>query len=323
MINASLPFFFIFILVFCMVMYVVLDGFTLGTAILFFSMSTEERNIASSMILPTWDGNQTWLVLSMAILYGAFPSAFSLLLPKLYTPLFIMVIALLFRGISFEFRLKNTYHQKRWDVTFILSSATTALTQGIIIGSFVQGFPTNYLNAFSLLAGIGLLQLYMLLGSTRLILKTTKKLQKKNFAIARRSMMISTVFILIICFWTPLLNKHTQALWLNTSNLKILFLLPTFTTITGILTWISLIKKNTLLPYWLSVLFVLSPYAGFLINTYPYIMPYSMTFTQAASPNSTLKFLLFGTCIMIPFLLCYTAYAYHIFRGKVTDVLQY
>ena len=133
-----LPLIFIAMIGFMIIMYVVLDGFTLGTGMLLPFMAKAERDIAMSVILPTWDGNQTWLVLGAATLYGAFPMAFSLLLPALYIPLLLMVVALLFRGVVFEFRLKSTH--VAWDIIFSIASLCVTLIQGFMLATFIQGF---------------------------------------------------------------------------------------------------------------------------------------------------------------------------------------
>lgn len=129
---------------FCIIMYIILDGFTLGTGILLPLLKPAQRDIAVSVILPTWDGNQTWLVLGLAALYGAFPIAFSLLLPAMYLPLLLLAIGLLFRGIAFEFRLKS--HSPYWDWIFAGASLFIALLQGLVLGNFVQGFDYDRVN---------------------------------------------------------------------------------------------------------------------------------------------------------------------------------
>jgi cytochrome d ubiquinol oxidase subunit II len=320
-----LPLIWIGIIGFCVIMYVILDGFTLGTGLLLPVLNSHQRDIATSVILPTWDGNQTWLVLGMASLYGAFPLAFSILLPALYLPLLFMVVALLFRGVAFEFRLKSTINQHRWDWVFFLASVAVTFVQGSIVGNMVIGFggAHDYVNSFAILTGIGLVIAYMLLGATRLILKTEAQLQLKMYRVAKFAMLLTTVAFILVCILTPMLNMHNYSLWLSYHNWPMLFWLPLVMCALGLSIWISLYRKNHYLPYWLSVFFVLCPYIGFVVNIYPYVIPYTVTIWQAASPPSTLRFLLVGTSIMLPVLLIYTGYAYHIFRGKVNVTLHY
>lgn len=188
-----LPLIWAAIIGFCIIMYVILDGFTLGTGMMMAFCHKTEKDIAMSVILPTWYGNQTWLVLGMASLYGAFPEAFSVLLPILYIPLLLMVISLLLRGVIFEFRLKSHQGRKFWDSLFIVSCLVVTLIQGTILGNFIQGFGRSdyaWLNSFSLLCGVFLVCGYALLGATRLILKTSGTVQQKMRRIAGIFMVI-------------------------------------------------------------------------------------------------------------------------------------
>jgi cytochrome bd ubiquinol oxidase subunit II len=310
---------------FCIIMYVLLDGFTLGTGILMPMLSAQERDIAISMILPTWDGNQTWLVLGLASLYGAFPLAFSVLLPALYMPLLLMAILLLFRGVVFEFRLKSQKGKLRWDWIFFLSSLFITIIQGLIVGKVVKGFGSHqaFISGFSVLTAAGLIVAYTLLGSTRLILKCEGRLQKKMFRWSRANAMLLIAAVVLVCFFTPFVHPKLYHLWVTVANWPLLFWLPLLTIGLSLSLLASLRRRHEILPYWLAVLLVLCPFFGFIVNLYPYIVPYQITIQQAASPNNTLVFLLFGATVMLPVLLVYTGYAYHIFRGKVKNALHY
>lgn len=313
------------IISFCIIMYVILDGFTLGTGILMPVLSDHERDIAATMILPTWDGNQTWLVLGLASLYGAFPLAFSVLLPALYLPLLLMAILLLLRGVVFEFRLKSDVGKSRWDMIFFFASICITILQGLIAAKVVRGFGSSepFINEFSCLTAAGLVIAYTLLGSTRLILKCEGNLQKKMFVWSRVNAIVLIVAVSLVCFFTPFVHPKLYQLWSTISNWPVLFWLPLLTICLSVGLLTSVKYRHEFMPYWLSVLLVLSPFFGFIVNLYPYIVPYHITIWQAASPNNTLSFLLFGASIMLPVLLIYTGYAYHIFRGKVKDVLHY
>ena len=321
----------ILIIGFCIIMYVILDGFTLGTGIMMVFMKPEERDIATSMILPTWDGNQTWLVLGMASLYGAFPTAFSILLPVFYLPLLVMVVAVLSRGVAFEFRLKTKNGKARWDAAFIGASLVTTLAQGFILGNFIQGFvqingqwfATSYFDVFSVLTSIALVIGYSLLGSTRLILKTTRKLQHKMFRASFILSLLLMLFIFVISIYTPFVYPLVHHRWFNLAFIPYLAILPFITMVFFFLLIYGLYKKWDRVPYWSAVIVFLCPYFGFLISIYPYIIPYKMTFWQAASPDNSLSFILVGALIMLPILLIYTGYAYKIFGGKVNEVIHY
>ena len=320
----SLPLIFGAMIAFCVVMYVVLDGFTLGTTMLFPYFDAHQRDIASSMILPTWDGNQTWLVLGMASLYGAFPLAFSTILPILYVPLILMVIALLFRGVSFEFRLKAHRGKARWDFALCASSYFIAFIQGLMVGAMAQGLQANDLfNSFSIATGFGVIIAYGLLGATRLIFKTDHEVQSKCFRLAKLYAVLFVLAVLVVCVWTPFVHQQIYSLWFGEARQWYLFLPPVLCALLALSLWLSLKLKLHHLPFYLSVGLVLGPYLGFIINLYPYAVPYRITYLQAAAPHSTLSFLVVGAGIMLPVLLLYTGYAYNVFKGKVRDVLHY
>ena len=318
---------------FCIMMYVLLDGMDLGIGILFpFFPDRNDRNIMVSTILPVWDGNQTWLVLGTASLYGAFPTAFSLLLPALYMPIFIMVIALLFRGITFEFRLKTKTLQNLWDNLFFLSSAVIAFSQGLLLGTFVEGFEfgsspdtLNYtlFTPFNIACGIALLFGYSLLGATWVIGKTDGKLQKKMFSIANLCLIVVAFFLMVISIWSPFIDSHIWQTWFNPKYIYKLALLPFVTSCLILYCLFSIYKKREYVLFWLCIGIFLCSYAGVGISTWPYIVPHLITFWQASASGSSLLFMLFGGLLLLPVLLGYTLYSYYIFRGKVKEVIGY
>jgi len=201
---------------YCIVMYVILDGFTLGTGIMLPFLSDQDADIGMSVILPTWDGNQTWLVLGLACLYGAFPLAFGVLLPVLYLPLLFIVLSLLLRGVAFEFRLKEHDRKKAWTWVFFSGSLIATFIQGMIVGDFVKGYQFDYvhkvivnhhiLTPFTVFTGCSLVIGYLLLGSTRLVLKTEGPLQQKMYRLALRFTVLFALCIVTVSLWSPYAN---------------------------------------------------------------------------------------------------------------------
>ena len=315
------------IIAFCVLMYVVLDGFTLGTGMMMSFFDHDERTLAMSVILPTWDGNQTWLVLGMASLYGAFPLAFSTLLPILYIPLILMVICLLFRGVVFEFRLKaEKVGQRRWDVLFGLACLAVAFIQGTILGNVVKGFyhrPYHWINDFSVLTAITVIVGYATLGATRLILKTHGRMQQQMYRVAAGLSVLMAILLVVVSLMSLQVHPHVAALWLNKQHWGYLAIFPIVTLLAFIALWISLYRKGELMPYWSMVLIFLCCYAGFGLDIFPYVVPYKITIAQAASPDNTLLFIFCGAVVMIPVLLLYTGYSYRIFRGKTHEPIHY
>lgn len=324
-----LAFIWLGIIGFAIIMYVILDGFDLGTGILSIFIDNEhQRDLMISTIMPVWDGNQTWLVLGGATLYGAFPLAFSTILPILYMPILVMVAALLFRGVVFEFRLKANRSKRLWEWAFFIGSFMTALAQGMMLGGFVQGFHANngnyqWITPFSFTCGIALVFGYSLLASNWLIAKTEGDLQQKCYRSAKICLIVIAFFATVISLWSPLVDPDISARWFNPELIGYLAVLPAVTALLFFLHWMALKMQKEFSPFWLAIgIFVLC-YIGFVISVWPYIVPRSITYTDAAAPETSLLFMLVGTLIMLPVLLYYTYHSYRIFRGKVKDVIKY
>ena len=318
---------------FCIIMYVLLDGFDLGIGILFpLFPKQHDRNIMASTVLPVWDGNQTWLVLGVASLYGAFPYAFSLLLPALYLPIFVMVIALLLRGITFEFRLKTKNALRFWDGVFSLSSIIVTFTQGLVLGTFVKGFQLSLtgdvleyqlFTPFNITCGVALLFGYALLGSTWTIAKTTGSIQKHMFKVAQICLFAVAFFMIAISLWTPFIDPNIREIWFNPKYIYKLAFLPFVTGILILYFFRCMRNRNQYILFWLAQAMFICGYIGFGISTFPFLVPRSVTLWQAAAPGSSLLFMLFGALLLLPLLIGYTSYSYYVFRGKVTEPIKY
>jgi len=332
MTEVLLPVIWAGIIAFAILMYVLLDGFTLGTGILMPWMNPEQRDQAYSMILPNWDGNQTWLVLGGASLYGAFPDAFGTLLPLLYLPLLVMVVALLFRGVAFEFRLKSKGGKAKWDLCFIVGSLIATFVQGMVLGAFIEGFDypaagelpaLSWLSWYSVFTGIALVFGYALLGATRLILKTEGNITVTMRRIAKMLALIIIVFALLVSLWTPFINPNIFIRWFRPDRLWLLILMPSVMILAWLFLVRSLYKGWERAPFWCSILIFCCCYAGFAIGIWPNIVPHHMSIWAAASPTVSLLFMLVGAGIMIPVLLLYTGYSYKIFGGKIREIIHY
>ena len=323
-----LPLIFAVLLAFVVMMYVILDGFDLGVGILFpFTSSESERDTMMNSIAPVWDGNETWLVFGGALLYGGFPQVYGVLLPVLYIPIMFMLIALIFRGVSFEFRFKADRSKPIWNWLFAIGSIVAAFFQGVILGCFVQGFSINFqtmatsdtwLTPFSLFTGVALTSGYGLLGATWMIIKSRGKLQNKMVHYARGLLIAVSFFLVFVSIWTPLHSSEVFHRWYQFPNFLWLSPLPIITAFAVFLAWGNLFlnARSERKPFIYSIIIFLCAYIGIGISVYPYLIPYQMTFQEAAAPSSTLVFILTGVAIMLPILLAYTLYAYYLFRGK-------
>ncbi len=328
-IETLLPVVWAGVLAFVILVYVLLDGFDLGIGILFSVFKKrEDRDVMMNTVAPVWDGNETWLILGGACLYGAFPKAYSILLPTLYMPITLMLAALVFRGVAFEFRYKAVQSKFVWDIAFTVGSIMVAFTQGVILGTFVQGYGTDvttindsfyqWFTPFSFAIGIAIVVGYGLLGATWLIYKTTGELQQRLFPIARALLLGVFAFIAYVSLFTPYADPSIVTRWFSFPNILLLAPFPLITLWVGYKAWHALQDKKELSPFlWCIALFTF-PYIGFAISLWPNIIPHSVTIWEASSSPSSQIFLLVGVVILLPILMTYTAYAYKVFHGKVT-----
>lgn len=318
------------ILAFVVVMYVLLDGFDLGVGILFpFLENDHERDLVMSSLTPIWDGNETWLVLGGATLYGAFPVVYSTILPTLYLPLFLMLIALVFRGVSFEFRHVAKGSKWIWTTCFAAGSTIAAFCQGVVLGTFVQGYTdangtimvSNYhsITPFTIMTGLALIAGYALLGSTWLIKKSEDSLRQYMFKIAKWLLFIVTAFMAITVIWTPFIVPGVLTRWFTMPTLAFLLPLPILGIITAFGMWRQLTKQtNDDRPFLLAMLLFVWAYASLIVSQWPYAIPRAVTVWDAAAPFKSQVFILVGLLIVIPIILTYTIYSYAVFKGKVT-----
>ena len=314
--------------------YVVLDGFDLGVGMLFgFAPDTASRNTIISSIAPIWDGNETWLVFGGLGLFAAFPLAFSIVIPAVYFPILVMLLALVFRGVAFEFRFRDADHKTFWDRAFSYGSTIATFAQGVTLGSFIQGFQVSgrtfsgssfsFLTPFSVLTGIALLFGYGLLGAGWLILKTEGGVQDRARFQGRVCLVGVFAAIVIVSLWTPEAIAAVAARWFSWPNILLLAPVPVATVALAFVTWRALGGRNQVLPFIGAIgLFVLS-YLGIAISLYPMIVPYHFTLREAASSVSTQAFLLVGALVLLPVIFMYTGWSYWVFRGKVRADIGY
>jgi cytochrome d ubiquinol oxidase subunit II len=316
-------------------LYVLLDGFDLGVGILYcFAPDAASRTLLMNSIAPVWDGNETWLVLAGLALMAAFPLAFAILLPAMYFPIIVMLLALVFRGVAFEFRYKDAAHRTFWDYAFCYGSAVATFAQGIVIGAYIQGFKINSrqfvgssfdcFTLFSLFTGIALLFGYGLLGTGWLILKTEGTLQDWARHLGRRCLVGVAIALVVVSLWTPATDAAIARRWFSWSDLPLLAPIPVMTALLVIWEWRSLGKRSSeIAPFVTAVgIFALS-YAGIVISLWPMIVPHRYSLWEAASSTSTQVFLVVGTVFLLPIIFMYTAWSYWVFRGKVRGEIGY
>lgn len=331
----DLPFIWSGVLALAVFLYVVLDGFDLGVGILFpLAASTQERNIMMRSIAPVWDGNETWLILGGAGLFAAFPLAYATIMPAIYLPLGFMLLSLVFRGIAFEFRHRSTPELRHlWSLAFHLGSIMAAFSQGIILGTIVQGVAVednqfvggsfDWFTPFSLFVGVALVAGYALLGATWLIMKTNGNLLASAHHWSKKLSYMVIGTMAIVSIWVPFLDTEIALRWgLEWPNVD----LPQFLPLSpvpllaaaasfGLLH--SVQRQRVHAPFCFALLLFALGFIGLGISVYPFIVPYSLTIWDASAATNSLSFLLIGVLIMLPIILSYTAYIYWVFRGKV------
>jgi cytochrome d ubiquinol oxidase subunit II len=332
--QLDLPLIWAAIIAIGVIMYVIMDGFDLGVGILFpLAPSDSDRDVMMNSVAPIWDGNETWLILGGTSLFAAFPIAYAVLLPAFYLPILAMLLALIFRGVAFEFRFKSTSNRHWWDRAFAYGSMAATFAQGVVLGAFIQGVEVvdrayaggalSWLNPFALFCGLALVAGYAMLGAAWLIGKTEGDLQDWAYRVMRTVSLLVLAAVGIVSLWTPLIHAEIAARWFTWPNTAYLSPVPLLVLLVGFLLYRALERRAHWAPFLLTLaLFILS-YAGLAISLFPYVIPPAITIWDAASSPASQKFLLVGTVVILPLVLTYTFHNYWVFRGKVTPESGY
>jgi cytochrome d ubiquinol oxidase subunit II len=324
----DLPLIWAGVIAFAIFAYVIMDGFDLGIGILFPAFKVgPERDATMNAIAPVWDGNETWLVLGGGGLMAAFPLAYAIVMPAFYAPIIAMVLALIFRGVAFEFRWREPSHRPLWDIAFTAGSLIGTLAQGITLGALLQGVKVagrqyaggwwDWLTPFSVFCGVSLVIGYAWLGACWLIMKTEGNLQTQARRYAGWLGAGTIACIALVSLITPFLRRVYFERWLTWSNIAFTAPVPFLVVVLSHFYFRSLHRKREHAPFVIALgLFALC-FMGLGISIYPYIVPDAVTIADAAAPASSQAFVLVGAAILIPVILAYTGNAYWVFRGKV------
>jgi len=324
----DLPLISVSFLAFALTLYVILDGFDLGIGILLlFQPAPMSRDHMIDSITPTWDGNETWIIMAGVTLLAAFPVAYSILLPAFYLPVILMLLGLGFRGVSFEFRVQSRQHRHRWDVAFAVGSLVAAFMQGLVLGSLMQGVKVqnqhfsgsllDVVHPLPIITGLALPFGYAVLGGGWLKLKSGLRLQ----AFANRSIRVSAALFAILfalaCLYAAKIQPGIRSKW-TSHGMALACLAGLFAIVSGLLT--TLPKKTVpVVPFLLGLFLFLVGISGLVLSIFPDIVPFSVTLWEAASSATSQTFVLVGAAFVTPIILTYSAFAYWIFRGKTPD----
>jgi cytochrome bd ubiquinol oxidase subunit II len=311
-------------------LYVLLDGADLGIGMLFgLTQGEAKRRVMLKAVSPIWDGNETWLVVTGVILWGAFPLVYATLLSAFYLPLFFILAGLILRGVAFEFRDKTRRMRWIWDLSFVGGSLVASFMQGTTVGALVEGLQvTNeqysggdfgWFTPFAALCGIGLCLGYALLGACWLVKKCDAEVRDR----AHRQIRILAVCVLLflVVVFVYALTEHLPILhrWIDRPYL---FVFPAIGAVAAIVLALSILRHNDRWPFYMVAVIFISAFGTLALSFWPYMIPFVITIDEAAAPQSSLAFIFWGGVIVFPLMLLYTIISYSVFRGKIRTLAR-
>lgn len=326
--TTLLPLVFMAVMGLSLLAYVVLDGYDLGVGILLPFATDAEKDVMVSSIGPFWDANETWLVLGIGVLLVAFPRAHGLVLTHLYLPVAVMLVGLILRGVSFDFRVKARAARKgMWNALFAAGSLMAAMAQGWMLGSYLTGFDRE---TWSLLfaAGIALTlpTAYAMLGAGWLIMKTWDDLQLKAVRWARKVLWPMGAALVGISLATPLVSQTVFARWFQLPQLIGLLPIPVACAAAFYAAWHVIARPRVVaagygwIVFASTVLIFVMSFLGLAYSLFPYIVIDRLTVWQAASAHESLVFIFVGVAITLPAIVVYTIFMYRVFWGRASEL---
>jgi cytochrome bd ubiquinol oxidase subunit II len=315
-------------LAFALTLYVMLDGFDLGVGILLlFEPAAASRDHMIDSITPTWDGNETWIIMAGVTLLAAFPVAYSILLPAFYLPIILMLLALGFRGVSFEFRVQSEHYRRRWDVAFAVGSLVAAFMQGLVLGGLMQGVKVqnqhfagsvlDVVHPLPIISGLALPFGYAVLGGGWLKLKSNLSLQTFAHRSIRVSALSFATLFCLACIYAVKIQPRIHSKWAS-HEFALACLVGLFVIASGILTAMTK-KTRAAVPFLLGLFLFVVGISGLALIAFPDVVPFSVTLWEAASSSASQTLVLVGAAVVTPIVLTYSAFAYWIFRGKTPE----
>jgi cytochrome d ubiquinol oxidase subunit II len=322
----SMIMFWVAVLAISVLLYVLLDGFDLGVGILFgMTGDNDRRNAMLSAVSPVWDGNETWLIVTGVVLWGAFPPVYATLLSVFYLPLLLMLAGLILRGVAFEYRHRAESSRWVWDIAFTGGSLVAAFVQGLTVGALVEGLPISngryaggefgWLSPFALLCGLGLCLGYALLGACWLVKKTEGKTRDEAYRLIPFLAIGLLVFLLVVFVYALAAHLEVMGRWLQRPYLLVF---PIIGAVAMARLAHGLLWRRDGVPFAMVALTFAAAFGTLAISFWPYMIPFSITIEDAAAPHASLAFMFWGEGLFVfPLMLIYAAVNYSVFRGKI------
>ena len=315
--------------------YFISDGFDLGVGSLlpFLGKSEMDRKVMIHSMGPVWDGNEVWLLTAGGVTFAAFPAVYAVMFSSLYSALMLLLFALIFRGVSFEFRsnVQSPGWRKLWDTCLFVGSLAPAVLLGVAFANIFRGIPFDQngvyygtlltlLNPYGLLGGVLFLCLFLVHGALWLAIKAEGDLHERAKSTAHKLwyalLTVAVAFLIATKFATPLYDNYIDH--------PALFLVV-LVTVGALLGTKGFLKAGALWKAWFSSALTIIGATFFgIIGLYPNLFPssinsqYSLTAHNASSSPLTLKIMLIVAVIFVPIVLAYQVWTYHLFKGKVS-----
>jgi len=290
-----------------------------------------KRSAMLAAVEPVWDGNETWLVVTAVILWGAFPAAYAGILSAFYLPLLIMLAGLILRGVAFEYRSKTEQMRWIWDLSFAGGSFAATFIQGLTVGALVEGLPWakgqyaggdfGWFSPYAVLCGIGLSLGYSLLGACWLVKKTEGDVCEMAYRLIPYLSAGLLLFLISIVIYSLAEQLEVMDMWVERPYL---FVFPMIGVMAAVLLAFSVLYRWDEVPFLAVTVMFLCAFGTMVLSFWPYLIPFVLTIEEAAAPQSSLAFMFWGEGLFVfPLMLFYTAINYSFFRGKVRSATGY
>jgi cytochrome d ubiquinol oxidase subunit II len=296
------------------------------------SKNEADRRAVLTTLGPVWDGNEVWLLVAGGATFAAFPEWYATLFSGFYLPLFLILVALIVRGVAFEYRSKygKAQWRQRWDIAIVISSALPALLWGVAFANIVRGVPLekassgsieyvggffNLLNPYALLGGVVTLSVFYTHGAVFLALKTAGTIRERANSIALKAGLVAAVAAVSFLVWTNLMLAELNSTVLILSvAVALLWVAGLAMNLKGREGWAFIFSAGTIATFVSTLFFAL----------YPRVMPsslgsqFDLTITNASSTDYTLKVMTVVAVVMTPLVLLYQGWTYWVFRKRVS-----